>query len=711
MPMRIAPSRMRTQGEAWGWLRSGASSTAVVVVASLCVSPLVVGGQPTPTLQQVVTTAERAPNMVGRTAAAVVRVEQEELARLPQATFADVLRTLPGFAVLDFNGMGFDPQVITRGFYGGGEAEYVLVLLDGKPLNQVHTGRAIWEALPTGTQVEAIEIVRGGASALYGDAAVGGVINIITKAGDPDAPRFVQRYGIGGGGFGLMQADLSAAGSRGSLTLGATGTRGDGYRAHSERLAGHLRARLTPWRGGRGELTLNYLRQVRRADEPGPLPQPEADADPRRSSVLHRFDQQRDVHDELSAEGLWRLTQASRLTWFGVAGRRALDSDRSIVLAPGFADVQGRETDLRRLMGLAQYDLTFGRHDLTLGAEVQRGEAQSEYFAVLTGDEDDFAASSGERGPALGAADASRLSSAAYLQFAVAVNRRVRITLGGRYDRLSDGVTPSGSGADPAQEVTHDAFSPRVGLNLRSGSNGSAYVSAGRVFKAPTLDQLFDQRAFPVPFPPFAIRSSNAGLAPARGRSVEIGGQQALTLGAHAMATLSLSLYDMAMRDEIDFDVATLSYGNIARSRHRGVEAGARVTGPHGLSGFANWTVQAATVDGGDNDGKQLKAVPRHALSAGATITARGGLETGLVAVRTGEAFFDDANTRPIAAWTRVDARVVARLGTAQLTAELRNLFDARYVSTGYLDPAGSGLAYVHPAAGRLAMLGLRWLR
>ena len=70
---------------------------------------------------------------------------------------------------------------MVRGFYGGGEADYVLVMVDGRVMNLAHNGTIAWETLPAITDIESIEIVRGSASALHGDAAVAGVINIVTR--------------------------------------------------------------------------------------------------------------------------------------------------------------------------------------------------------------------------------------------------------------------------------------------------------------------------------------------------------------------------------------------------------------------------------------------------------------------------------------------------------------------------------------------------
>jgi len=228
-----------------------------------------------------------------------------------------------------------------------------------------------------------------------------------------------------------------------------------------------------------------------------------------------------------------------------------------------------------------------------------------------------------------------------------------------------------------------------------------------RSFKAPTLDQLYDQRNIPVPFPPFAIRTSNPGLRPQHGTSFEAGLYQTARLSDAARATGSLSGYQMDMRDELDFDVTSFRYVNLGRSRHRGLEAGATLEADRGAA-FASYTLQAATSRSGSNAGKRLKAIPRHSITAGGSVRPAGPLSVGAVVSHVGGIFLDDANSVGLPNYTRVDAQLGVQLRSVALLLELRNLFGAKYSSSGFLDPAGTGEAYYYPAAGRVVWLGVR---
>ena len=95
------------------------------------------------------------------------------------------------------------------------------------------------------------------------------------------------------------------------------------------------------------------------------------------------------------------------------------------------------------------------------------------------------------------------------------------------------------------------------------------------------------------------------------------------------------------------------------------------MNGPHTLSAFANYTLQAATSESGENDGNYLKAIPRHFVTAGVNAGGEQGPAAGLVISSARRTWLDDANTRELPAWTRWDARLSWRVRSVQLFADV----------------------------------------
>ena len=691
----------------------------LVVAALCCATPLVAQVVPPdtarpPALGTVVVTAERAPTTLGSSVSSVTRLSADELARTPRATLADVLRRAPGFSVIDVDGLGFDPQLMVRGFYGGGEAEYVVVLIDGRPVNQLQSGLVAWDVLPPLASIEAVEILRGSASPLYGDAAIGGVINVITRKG---MAMPALRWDASGGSFGTMRANLDAAGLRGApgFAIGGGIDRTEGFRDHSERTAGRARASYALASGPDAQLALSARSHWRKFDEPGPLLASLMQDDRASSDALFRFDHTSDQSHMVTLDGGWAIGSRTRFSGSLGGETRTTDAVRTLALAAGFGDTKLRESSSLRGAVNLQLEIADsplpGTDWIVIGADVSHGSLDSKYYPVAGGGRSDYESASGEPGDLEARGDARRTIGALHAQYNLQPSDAFRFALGARYDALNDDFRPELPDDIPSEDASHAAFSPRVGLNVRymngARSTGNAYLTVSRSFKAPTLDQLYDLRSIPVPFPPFAIRTSNPDLDPQSGTNIEVGLYQSAELSASLRGSASVSVYNMDMKDELDFSVESFSYVNIGRSRHRGVEAGATLGGVR-ASTFANYTLQDVKSRSGDNEGKRLKAIPRQTLSAGLSVHPWRMLETSLLVTNVRDVYLDDANSVELPDFTRLDARAALGVRGISVFVEVRNLLDERYSSTGFLDPGGSGEAYFHPAAGRVIELGIR---
>ena len=689
-----------------------------VLLVLLCSAPALYAQESDSTrlfeIDPVVVTAERSSARLVTSTAAVARISAEELRALPLRSVADALRAVPGITFVDNDGLGSDPQLMLRGFYGGGEAEYVVVLLDGRPLNGLQTGLYNWDLVPL-PAVGSIEVVRGASSSLYGDAAVGGVINLVTR-GSGEGPSL--RGTASAGELGLIEGSLALdteVGERSASLFGSYRTL-DGYREHAGRTSGSAGASVEMIGGEAGRLSLATLHHWRTLEHPGPLSGGELETSRTQFAPFYRFDRTGERFHRLALDGGFGLGAAAELTGYLVGEYHALDQIRTLPLSPDFADTKNRLLNTARLLGSTQVLLRSSRRgapgQLLLGVDGSWGTADNEYYGISTGDADAYRAGAGARGDLDARGQGDRLAIGAFARSEIRPSQAVRLTAGARVDWLRDAWEPRSPSEGDRTENTHLAFSPRAGVNMRylstARQEGHLFASAGGSFKAPTPDQLFDQRSIPVPFEPFRVTISNPELAPQRGTSVEAGLYHRAAVIPDALSgSLSLSVYQIDMRDELDVDLQTFRYVNIGRSRHRGVEAGLDLSVPDGPSAYANYTLQAVTFRRGDYTGNALKAIPRHSLGAGLRMGGDDGLAGSLAAHSAWGIHLDDANTVELPGYTRLDARASYPVFGVRLDLEVFNLLDREYSTTGYLDPAGTGIAYYFPTAGRMVRLGL----
>src|SRR5215207_4662849 len=134
--------------------------------------------------EQVTVTASRTETRLGETAASVVVLSSEELESTAALTPDDALRQVPGFQLFRRTGSrAANPtaQGVSLRGVGASGASRAVVLYDGVPLNDPFGGWVYWTRVPR-EAIGRVEVVRGGASSLYGSAALGGVVQFFPRA-------------------------------------------------------------------------------------------------------------------------------------------------------------------------------------------------------------------------------------------------------------------------------------------------------------------------------------------------------------------------------------------------------------------------------------------------------------------------------------------------------------------------------------------------
>jgi outer membrane cobalamin receptor len=632
---------------------------------------------------EVVVTPERGETAKVLVPASTIVIDRAALAALPVVQAAEVVQYLPGFHVAQSEFYAGRPVVTARGFFGGGEAEYVRLLVNGQPVADVESGLIDWSLLSTAS-IRRVEAARGPGASMYGDSAIGGVIQVLTE---PQATG--GQLTATAGSFESFTGDGSYGGRARSLGFtfaGAARSTGGAY----EHSAGHQFvgsgaidgvANGFVWR-------VSATGGTRDRDDPGVLTTTALQADPTASDPLFQFD-----NDNRQTFLTAFTVRNAELSWKPQArvyfSNRDDDQIRTVLLAPGLGDTQARALTSAVIGGSGEGEYAFGGSRppvVRFGVDLAREHLDTSYRAV----------NSGIIGALESEASGRRLRAGLFTSASFEPSSRVRLTAAVRWDHVDD----AGFGVSDGTS-THQAWSPRAGVVVQLNESGtvSAFGQASKAFKTPTLDQLFDPRPYP-DFRGGTFTISNPTLTPQRATNYEAGISGGRGVGFSALA------YRMDVDNEIDFDVRTFSYANIGRSRHTGLELEAE--GRWWKHARPSVTYALSRVTDLESD-TQLKNVPRNLIVLAAAVDLPWAISGHIRYNRTWGAFLDDANVFPIDGPSTVDLRLRRPIGRHTAFVDVINATNTTFEEYGYtlVDFRGRTVPYAYAGASRAVRAGV----
>jgi vitamin B12 transporter len=174
-------------------------------------------------LRETVVTATRVAQPLLDVVADVTVLDRAAIERSGAVGLADVLARLPGVELARNGG----PASVTGVFVRGADPRFTAVFIDGVRVDSQSTGGVTWNVLPL-AQIDRIELVRGPAAAVYGSDAVGGVLQLFTRKGEPG---FAPSASVGVGSHGLASAQVGISGGTGAVdyALSLAGERSTGF--------------------------------------------------------------------------------------------------------------------------------------------------------------------------------------------------------------------------------------------------------------------------------------------------------------------------------------------------------------------------------------------------------------------------------------------------------------------------------------------------
>lgn len=678
-PNGSAPERRRSRGPR-AWAAVVAALGLVAPAAGASGGSAAGGPEAAEPSEEIVVTGTRSPRPTSSLPTTVLVLRREALRDAPATTTDGLLRALPSFQTFRRStSLAADPSsqgLALRGI-GPSAVSRALLLDDGVPVNDPFGGWIPWRALPR-LGVERIEVAPGGASALYGSFALGGVVALVPRP-IPDGASLEAE--VSGGERGTFAGALRATRRAGPVALAVEGDalRTDGYRVVAPEDAG-------PIDGLSGADHAAGTLRVRWDAAPGFAV----------SGGVSAFAEDQDGGTAYTTSGMRALTARARVVWtrdrarveaVAYGGGRTFTQRRARVEPDRVAEalVARQEIPSRDVGGSVVLSTRAWRAtELAAGADVRRvwGDAEEARFPPPDAPPDATAWRGAEGAQVLGGVfveGTRRLG--ADVELAAALRLDGWRNEAARTERVAlDGTREVARFA--ARTATQ--LSPRVAALWRPVEPVTLRASAYRAFRAPTLNELY--RTFQVgtvvtaPNPALGAEVLTGAEA---GPEVRLGGGMRLRATGYwnvledpaTVVTLAAPLPDGATRQRM----------NLGRARIRGVEAGAAWEGAGPIAASVAWTIADARVTSapGHEDlvGNALPQDPLHrvTLEVRARPAARARVEA---AFRWASGQWeDDRNTLWMSPYGVVDLSAAYRLpGGVEAFAAAENLLDRRYL-------------------------------
>ena len=637
-----------------------------------------------------VTIATRHETQISKAPSIVTVITDEEIKNLGYRTFAEILRTVPGFEILKKADFG-DVVPAVRGLES---ANKVRVMLNGHFINNPLRGGAFgnFDDFPV-DNIKRIEIIRGPGSAMYGENAFTAVINIITKdAKDIDGVKVSSGYGS----FDTYDENIVFGKTYGKVKVsgmvhykqseGFDGIVESDSQTRIDNSLGFPAASRAPGRveDGRQEYDLNlkavykdvYFEGWYSNRNRGPFIGPQYALNDE-SDVESNY-----VFGEVGYKKTFeeRLTLKPRVYYDQFDNNTYIESFSEGVTLPLDTDGDGKDDKfntypdgfigngkvIQKIVGTEipfDYEL-FDGNVITLGLEYrlinQTNVRFSSNFNPATLEPLDSIQDFSDTYPYL--KEATRRIWSVYLQDTWDLTDTVNLTLGARHDQYSD---------------FGGATSPRSGLTWAFMKDASLKLLYGEAFRAPSFMEMFSTNQPAI--------QGNEDLDPETIRTYELG--LSYKFNKHVSSSVNYffnDIKDLIVLRTLESAQNTSRYENFGDARIQGVEMETKVDIAKGNYVFMNYTFQSPEGDDGDD----LPFVAKHKGNFGVNIHYWKYLNTNLSAFVSGPRSREEDDTRDdLPAYTLLNLSVIGKefFKTVEVYGTVYNLLDKDYSDLGRL--------------------------
>ncbi|MGY6529977.1 MAG: TonB-dependent receptor plug domain-containing protein [Cyanobacterium sp.] len=574
-------------------------------------------------------------------------IDRQQIEAQGARTVQEALRHLPGILSDGTTGgqLGAQSTQIIR----GASTSQVLILLDGRPINDIGRFGGFDLSSFTTDNIERIEVLPGGSSTLYGSDALGGVINIVSRQGTGETPEVSVRASVGS--FGSNEQAIHSRGETDGISwaVGYTRIQSDNnfpfridrigvesQRENADVLYNNFNLQLAGNLGDRNKLTFNALYLNKDLGVPGGIPIPGTSGAFNSLSPLAR---------QNTNEFLMNLTLESKL------GK----GDDSLLTTRIFGDFLDYEFENPGGFSPGKDEI----NSRALGLQVQHNWQLTPNQNITYGyDFRNTRADNNTIGGGLTTLnyDGSISQQALFASYNVDFTPEFNLNLGLRQDFNS---------------LVNGSFtSPSIGARYHVTPTTTVRANYGRSFRAPQILNLEGLGSFQI--------VGNPELKPERGNSFDIGIDQ--QLGNRGL--LRLTFFSNRIDNLINFEFGNPStYTNIGEIKTTGLEADLNVQIAPNFFGFANYTFNDARIVRDNNsaiEGNELGFRGANSFNLG--IAYEKDIYLALILKSLGSYFTNNSNTDSLPGYTTVDFKTRIPLSAnVNLTGGIDNIFDQQY--------------------------------
>ena len=525
----------------------------------------------------VIVSASRTEQSTLTTPASITVITRKQIEGSGSTHIVEVLRGQGGVQINDLYGDGSRATVGMRGFAESAGSN-TLVLVDGRRLNNPDIASPDLNSIAL-EDIERIELVQGSAGVLFGDQAVGGVINIITRK----AGTLRHSLALSAGSYNMVKfhgMSSQALDNGVNYLVSVDARESDNYRQHNQ----------SSYLNGFGKLGYDYssgsvFAELQYIDDelntPGTLFADEVEADRRQVKLNFATD----FSNATTKVARLGLVQALGRDWSFEGELTSRDTDGVFRLSSVFGAETENATQDRKIQEFTPRFIGFipalNNTMLTLGGDA----IESDYHL------------SSRFGDQLN--DQSQRS--VYAQAVVPATGMLDVTIGVRYASVENLIRDAGMFAlyPSGVQVDDDVTVGTLGLAIKANENWRVLVRADQNYRFAKVDE-FLQPAFTATFSPVLLETQ-------KGLSLESGIEW-----THAGNSAKFIIYRLDLENEIAFDPVNFANINLDDTARKGIiTSGYWKTTQH--SGFSvSYTYTDAEVSNGVFAGKEIPFVAKH---------------------------------------------------------------------------------------------------